>query len=220
MRNILLAGIFTILVTGLSSQNDSIKLPKKKPAYTYLGIQANPLIQQFLSFNSNTTINNNPFTFSYAKNNLKTGAGFAFGTGLNVSNVQDNDGVSSISITKRNFAFRFGYEKKYLQEERFIPFWGIDFNAGATYNEVTSVLNQVINPGFVRVSTTRVFLGPSFRSGVHLRLSKNILLGTEFFFNLQLAYTESNNGGLFSTSVAPFDLGFQLPTAIFLIFRF
>ena len=194
--------------------------PPNKTHYKYLGIQANLLLQQFISFNSNASINNNPYLFSYSKNNIKTGAGTVFGTGLNFSQISSNDGVSSVNTKLANFTFRFGYEKKYLQLERFIPFWGIDMAAGLLYSDVTSILNQTGGSNFIEVETTKVFAGPSFRAGLHYALSKHILIGTEFFFNLQLSYMEQNASNGFSNEFAPFNIGFQPPTAVFLIFRY
>src|SRR6218665_2368224 len=96
-----------------------------RPTYKYLGIQTNLLLQQFISFNSNTSINTNPYVFSYAKNNIRTGSGFAFGTGFNLSENSTNDGVSSVNVQNINVTIRVGYERKYLQKQRLIPFWGI-----------------------------------------------------------------------------------------------
>ncbi len=198
-----------------------ITVPKKKLYYKYLGIQANLLVQQFISFNSNSSINTNPFIFSYSKSNIKTGDGFCFGTGFNVSENLSNDGVSSISIQNANVAFRFGYEKKYLQYQKLIPFWGVDFGAGAIYNKSVSKLVQSSTNTEVVVESTRAFFGPAFRGGLNVALSKHILLGTEFFFNAQVAYNNVNNGnGGFTRSFAPFNLGFQAPTALYLIFRY
>lgn len=202
---------------ALAGGSDS--LPASKTHHKYLGIQINPLIQQFISFNSNASINTNPYLFTYSKNNIKTGVGSNFATGLSVNQSSSNDGVSSINSNLINATFRFGYEKKYLQSEKFVPFWGIDFGLGVVYSDVTSSLNQSLTNTTFNVTTTKVFAGPSFRGGLNLALSKHIQLGTEFFFNLQLSYTEQLATNGFSTSIAPFNLGFQLPTALFLIYR-
>ena len=188
-----------------------------KTHYKYLGIQANLLLQQFISFNSNSSINTNPYIFSYSKNNINTGNGIVFGTGFSVSENSSNDGVSSVNVRNGNLAFRVGYEKKYLQEQKFITFWGIEFGAGLIYTRSESHLNQSFSSNIVVTESTKIFAGPSFRGGVLLACSKHILLGTEFFFNLHVSYTE----GVSSTSTfAPFNLGFQAPTALFLVFRY
>jgi hypothetical protein len=197
---------------------DTIVTPN--PYYRYAGIQANLLLQQFISFNSNTSINSNPYVFSYAKNNIQTGSGFAFGTGFNISENSTNDGVSSVNVQNINITFRVGYERKYLQKQRLIPFWGIDFGAGGVYNKVTSSLNQSFNSNATTVETTKIFMGPSFRGGLLVALNKHILLGTEFFFNSQIAFTQTNSGTGASSSFIPFNMGFQVPTALFLTFRY
>ncbi len=193
----------------------------EKVVYKYLGIQANLLFQQFISFNSNSSINTNPYIFTYSINNIKTGNGFVFGTGFNISDNSSNDGVSSVSVQNANITLRFGYEKKYLQQQKFIPFWGVEAGLGGISNRVESSLNQSFNNNATVVETTKVFFGPSFRAGLNYSLAKHIQLGTEFFFNAQLAYSETNNGnGRFTTDFLPFNIGFQAPTALFLIFKY
>lgn len=189
-----------------------------------MGIQANLLLQQFISFNSNSSINNNPYLFSYSINNPRTGDGFAFGTGLSVIQSSTNDGVASITVQNINVSLRVGYEKKYLQKYKFIPFWGVEMGMGGLNNKTVSTLNQSFNNSSTTIETTKYFFGPSFRSGLNYSLSRHIMLGTEFFFNAQIAWTQTNtiNGGLRSSSesVVPFNIGFQAPTALFLMFRF
>lgn len=197
-----------------------------KAHYKYIGIQANLLLQQFISFNSNSSINTNPYLFSFVNSNIKTGAGFVFGTGFNISSVSSNDGVSAQTVDNANLAFRLGGEKKYFQNEKFIPFWGLELGFGGTYNKVTSQLNQTFSTTITTVTTNKYFFGPSFRGGLLFALSKHILIGTETFFNVQVATTIiSNNNGFgngtnTANSFAPFNIGFQAPTALFLIFKY
>ena len=108
--------------------NDSI--PLGKTVYKYLGIQVNPLIQQFLNFNSNPNINTNPYLFTYSRNDITTGKGTNFATGLSVNQSSSNDGVSSVTSNLVNVTFRYGFDKKYLQWEKLVPFWGVDFGFG------------------------------------------------------------------------------------------
>src|ERR1044071_2633012 len=117
--------VFILLISffsrGQSVTADTAFL--KKSHYKYLSIQSNLLLQQFLSFNSNSSINTNPYIFSYSNNNIYNGLGFVFGTGVSVSETSSNDGVASITVQNANGTFRTGFERKYLQKERFIPFW-------------------------------------------------------------------------------------------------
>ncbi|PBQ32959.1 hypothetical protein CNR22_14640 [Sphingobacteriaceae bacterium] len=220
--------VFTTVTLYCSAQKiiipDSV-IPKGKTHYKYFGIQANLLLQQFISFNSNASINSNPYIFCYSKSNIKSGNGFAFGTGFNVSDNSSNDGVSAIQVQNLNVSFRVGFDKKYLQQERFIPFWGVEFGAGVIYNKTSSSLNQSFNTNRIVAETTKVFAGPSCRGGLMVAFTKHILLGTEFYLNAHVAVTEettSANGGLFSSSqnFIPINMGFQAPTALFLIFRY
>lgn len=218
---ILLVFLFPVfLITHAQERyRDSIP-PPKKTAYRYLGIQANLLLQQFISFNSNSSINTNPYIFSYSKNDIKTGSGFVFGTGFSINQNASNDGVSAINVQNINVSFRVGYEKKYFQEQKFIPFWGVEFGAGVVYNKVESSLNQSFNSISTTTETTKIFAGPAFRGGLLFAMSKHILLGTEFFFNTQLAFSSVNGNGFGSGGTVPFNIGFQAPTALFLIFRY
>lgn len=227
MRKLLLLVVLFQGSIALKAQQPAtdVPAPVQKKEYRYLGIQANLLIQQFISFNSNASINTNPYIFSYSKNDIKTGVGFVFGTGLNVNENSSNDGVSAVNVRNANVTFRIGYEKKYFQDQKFIPFWGIDFGIGGVYNRVESSLNQSFNTATTVSETTKLFMGPAFRAGLCYTLSKHILLGTEFFFNAQVAYSETRtntgfNSGGFQSDFVPFNIGFQAPTALFLIFRY
>jgi hypothetical protein len=196
----------------------------QKKQINYLAIQSNLLLQQFISFNSNTSVNSNPYIFTYSGNNSETGKGFSLGSGLNIDQNSTNDGVASITVKNINVGLRLGWERKFLQQSRFIPFVGVDGGMGVLINRTVSVLNQSFNNNTVDVETIKLFLGPSFRGGLDYAITKHVLVGTEFFCNLHLAYSETdvNNGGAFgsSTSFAPFNIGFQPPTALFLIFRY
>jgi hypothetical protein len=194
-----------------------------------MGVQSNLLLQQFISFNSNSSINSNPFLFSYSVNHSQKGHGFALGTGISVTENSTNDGVASVKVQNTNVTLRIGYEKKYLQQQRLIPFWGAEFGMGGLYNKTTSILNQSFNNSSTSIETTKFFFGPSLRSGLYYAISMHILVGTEFFFNAQIAWsntqvTNSTGSGPISvnnsSSVIPFNVGFQTPTALFLIFRY
>ncbi|WP_317898501.1 hypothetical protein [Aurantibacillus circumpalustris] len=223
MRNIVLFLFLSIFFIQVSAQKDSSTyLPTKKKAYKYIGIQSNLLLQQFISFNSNSSINSNPYTLCFSSSNVTTGSGMAFATGFNVSENSSNDGVSSLHLNTVNVTIRAGYEKKYLQHQRFIPFWGIEFGMGVVYSKLTSFLNQSFNTTSTTVETTKFFAGPSIRGGLNYALSKHILLGTEFFINSQISSTQTSdgNGNGGGSNFVPFNIGVQAPTALFLIFRY
>src|SRR5437016_2775290 len=101
-----------LALTTVTAQSDLDTVPVPKTHYHYIGIQANQLLQQFISFNSNSSINTNPFLFTYASNNIRTGEGFAFGAGFLVTDNNTNDGVNEVSTRNVNFSMRLGYEKK------------------------------------------------------------------------------------------------------------
>lgn len=201
---------------------DSIDISKHKKHYRYIGVQSNLLLQQFISFNSNSSINTNPYIFSFSKNNINTGNGVVWGSGFLVSESSSNDGVSAVNVQDVNITLRNGFEKKYLQNQKFIPFWGIEFGAGFVRNKTVSRLVQSTSNTEVVVETETAFAGPAIRGGLNYALTKHILLGTEFYFNAMISTTRVNNGnqGFGGTSFAPFNVGFKAPTALFLIFRY
>jgi len=214
--------LFCLKANAQWMKPDSVWYEKRH--YYYMGIQANPLLQQFISFNSNSSINNNPFLFSYSLNNSRRGTGLAVGAGVLVNSSSTNDGVASITVQNINISVRIGLEKKYFQRYKFIPFWGIEMGMGGLNNKSESTLNQSFNNSKTTIETTRYFFGPSFRSGLNYTITRHILVGTEFFFNAQIAWTQTdtNNSGVRSSSnsVVPFNIGFQAPTALFLMFRY
>jgi hypothetical protein len=221
--------LFLLIFIPLYSHSQSYRAKPdsvwyEKSNYYYAGIQANLLVQQFLSFNSNASINSNPFLFSYSVNDPDKGNGFALGTGLSITQSSSNDGVASVTTQNINVSIRIGYEKKYLQRQKFIPFWGVEMAMGGLDNQTSSSLNQSFNNTTTKVQTTKYFFGPSFRSGVNYAITRHILIGTEFFFNAQIAWsqTQTNNSGVTtsSSSTVPFNIGFQAPTAVFLMFRY
>ncbi len=212
---------FVSLFSTLQAQLSKSDTLFKKPYYHYTGIQANLLFQQFINFNGNSNVNNNPYTFVYSKSKAATGGGFAMGTGLLVRSTSQNDGVSSVSVENINLSLRMGYEKKYFQQERWIPFWGVQADFGYLSTHVTSKSNQAFpGPGFSSLEL-RYFFGPSFRGGVLCAVSRHVLLGTEAYFTMQLSKTTSSSTGLPTvSSVNPVNMGFNVPTAIFLVFRY
>jgi hypothetical protein len=187
-----------------------------------MGVQTNLLLQQFISFNSNSSINTNPYLFSLSKNDKVTGRGTVFGTGFSVSDNSTNDGVSAIHRQDANVTIRLGSERKYRQNEKFIPFHGVDFGMGVVYSKVSSRLVQSVSSQEIVTETRKIFFGPALRGGLLYTLSKHVYLGTECFFNFQLAFSETSvNSGVGSNSdVIPINLGFQAPTALFLIYRY
>jgi hypothetical protein len=191
-----------------------------KTKVRYLGMQSNPLLQQFLSLNGNGSINSNPYLFSYSSNDLETGKGFAFGSGFSINQSSSNDGIAAVTIKNTNVSLRLGWEQKYFQQSRFIPFVGIDGAFGVIVNNTTTVLNQSFNNSVNETQTIKAFIGSSARGGVHYAITKHVLLGTEFFFNLHIAVSLVTVNNDFASSISPTNIGFEPPTALFLIFRY
>lgn len=221
IQAMLLPLLFTLAAVAQDTLSPNLPEPQTDN-YKYISIQSNLLMQQFISFNSNSSINTNPYLFSYSRNNTKTGRGLVFGTGFNISENSTNDGVSATTLTNANITMRFGSEKKYFQGEKFVPFTGVDFGMGFIYTNTKSRLNQSISNNFTSVENVKFFVGPSLRGGLHYTLSKRILIGSEFFFNFQVAFnrTTTNSGFGNESSIIPINFGFQAPTALFITYRY
>lgn len=224
MRLLFLAVLVSFGIRGYSQRMKPDSVWYEKRCYYYVGIQANLLLQQFISFNSNSSINNNPFLCSYTFNNSRTGMGMVIGTGLSINQSSSNDGVALLTTENTNVSMRIGFERKYMQRTKFIPFWGLEIAAGYVQNKTTSKLNQSFNNPASTNELKRYFFGPSLRGGLNYALSRHILIGTEFFLNAQIAFTQTDTDvsgfRTSSSSTTPFNIGFQAPTALFLIFRY
>ncbi|MDP3558284.1 MAG: hypothetical protein Q8T03_13000 [Bacteroidota bacterium] len=219
---------FCIISINLISQEDTDSLVRSyRTKYHYVGVQANLLLQQFLNFNSNS-FNSNPYLFSYSFNYKQNGNGMVIGTGLSASNNFSNDGVVEISDDRINVTGRVGIEKKFYQEETFIPFIGFEVGLGYTEQKLKTKLVQTINNPETNSKTTKFFFGPALRGGLLYSLNKYVKIGTEFYFNFQVSVNKSRTittsagqqpSGTNTTSL-PINFGLQAPTALFLIYRF
>ncbi|MBL7919443.1 MAG: hypothetical protein JNJ40_03965 [Bacteroidia bacterium] len=220
--------LFCIISIRFFAQENTDSLVRSyRIKYHYVGVQANLLLQQFLNFNS-SSVNSNPYLFSYSFNYKQNGNGVVLGTGLSASNNFSNDGVVEISDDRINVCGRIGIEKKFYQEERFIPFIGIEVGLGYAEQKLRTKLVQTINNPQTDTKTTKFFFGPAIRGGLLFSINKYVKLGTEFFFNAQVSINKSKTiitsatqppSGTNTTSL-PINFGLQAPTALFLIYRF
>lgn len=227
MRKLFLLVLILISIKLISQDNTDSIVRSYRIKYHYVGVQANLLLQQFLNFNSNS-INSNPYLFSYSFNYKQNGNGIVLGTGLSVSNNFSNDGVVETSDDRINTAGRIGFEKKFYQEEKFIPFIGIEVGLGYAEQKLKTKLVQTINNPQTDTKITKFFFGPAIRGGLLYSINKYVKLGTEFYFNFQVSINKSKTivtsgnqppSGTNTTSL-PINFGLQAPTALFLIYRF
>lgn len=227
MRKVLIL-VFSLNIINLFSQDNTDSLVRaERIKYHYVGVQSNLLLQQFLNFNS-SSVNSNPYLFSYSFNYKQNGNGIVLGTGLSATNNFSNDGVVEISDDKINIAGRVGFEKKLYQEEKFIPFLGIEIALGFMQQKLRTKLVQTINNPQTDIKATKFFFGPALRGGLLYSLNRYVKIGTEFYFNLQISVNKTETlltsgsqppSGT-STTALPINFGLQAPTALFLIYRF
>ncbi len=218
---LVLISFYSLNFFAQDSIDSIIRIERTK--YHYVNIQANLLLQQFLNFN-NAIVNSNPYMFNYSFTDKRTGNGFVLGTGLSAGNDFSNDGVVEITKDNISIAFRAGYEKKFYQKEKFIPFFGLELGVGFSQENTKSRLVQTINNPETEIEATKLFFGPAARGGIYYAVSKRFLLGTEFYFNFQFSQnrtiTKITGMNIIKRTSIPVNFGIQAPTALFLAYRF
>jgi hypothetical protein len=91
-----------------------------RKSYHYIGLQANQLIRQLLSFGGNSSAVVNPYLLTYSINSKTTGFGFAAGIGYSSIKTRGTDVFASTISTVNDFALRFGVEKKSYLSKRWL----------------------------------------------------------------------------------------------------
>ncbi|MFN7912674.1 MAG: hypothetical protein ACK5QC_12685 [Bacteroidota bacterium] len=220
--------VFITFCTLCSSQDsiDSLIRVNRRINY-YVNVQTNLLLQQFLNFNSNIS-NPNPYMFNVTLTDKYSGNGLLMGTGLTASNNFSNDGIVEITDDRINLATRFGFEKKMFQWRKIIPLFGAELGFGYTEQRLKTKLIQTITNSETSSKTTKLFFGPALRGGLIYKITNELFIGTEFYFNLQLSINKTvvvTNNPQIPTQTQnrtslPIDFGFQAPTALLLGYKF
>lgn len=225
MRHFVVAVLFTLCFNCYSQDSiDSLIRINRRINY-YVNVQTNLLLQQFLNFNS-VASNSNPYMFNVTLTDKYSGNGLLLGTGLTASNNFSNDGIVEISDDRINLATRFGYEKKMFQWRKIVPLFGAELGFGYTEQRLKTRLIQTINNSETSIKSTKLFFGPALRGGVIYKITNELFIGTEFYFNFQLSInktvtvTNSPQIPIQNKTSLPIDFGFRAPTALFLGYKF
>jgi hypothetical protein len=196
--------------------------PTTRKASHYIGLQANQLLRQLISFGGNSTPVNNPYLLTYSVNSKANGFGFSTGLGASAATSQSNDNFITVSTKSSDLAWRFGLEqKKYLSKHWLIGF-GADVLVEWSKSETTS--QQGIGNPQVKITTKTNRSGFGPRASIAFQFHDRLLVGTEGAYYFKWGKQEqtsmnsgqpNNNGDNKIKSLA-----FALPTAIFLTLKF
>jgi hypothetical protein len=190
-----------------------------RKASHYIGLQANQLIRQLISFGGNSSPGTNPYLLVYSVNSLSTGFGFATGLGLSSIQTKNTDNFTNVESKVTDFAWRFGLEKKkYLSKNWLVSFGGdilIESNKADTKSTSGGSVSTVIT------KSNRSGFGP--RASLNYQFHNRLLIGTEASYYIKWINQEQTSTG----TGQPNDTGtklrsfsFSLPAVVFLIMKF
>ncbi len=220
---ILICLILLIIGHTLVAQNRPAGDPEPEPtvrkASHYIGLQANQLIRQLISFGGNSSPGTNPYLLVYSVNSLSTGFGFATGLGLSSIQTKNTDNFTNVESKVTDFAWRFGLEKKkYLSKNWLVSFGGdilIESNKADTKSTSGGSVSTVIT------KSNRSGFGP--RASLNYQFHNRLLIGTEASYYIKWINQEQTSTG----TGQPNDTGtklrsfsFSLPAVVFLIMKF
>lgn len=207
------------LVAQHQPQEDLVSERADRKVYHYVGLQANQLIRQLLSFGGNSTAVTNPYLLTYSVNSKQTGVGFSTGLGYSSIQTKSTDNFTSVVSKVNDLAWRFGIEKKSYLSKRWLVSFGGDFLVEA--NKAETISNNGSNPNpTVTTKTSRVGFGP--RASLNYQFHDKLLIGTEASYYFKWINQDQKVTGMSapvepSTSLRSFS--FTLPAVVFLIVK-
>ncbi|HZY79931.1 MAG TPA: hypothetical protein VFE50_10435 [Cyclobacteriaceae bacterium] len=207
------------LVAQTRPTEETKEEPSPKKSSHYIGLQANQLIRQLVSFGGNSSPVNNPYTLVYSVNSNVTGLGFTTAIGFSAQDSKTTDQFNSVTTKTNDFAWRFGLDKKtYLSKN-----WLLGFGGDILIESSKSETNSKSGGGATTSVTTnsnRSGFGP--RVSLSYQFHKRLLLGTEGAYYFRWIKQKQTNVGTGQPSDPSTDLrsfGFTLPAALFLTLK-
>lgn len=196
--------------------------------FQLVGLQANQLIKQVLSFGGGSPAVNNPYLINYSFNNQQTGWGMAFGLGFDIRNSKDGDEFNERETKINQFQFRIGLDHKKSINERLILGWGFDLTREDVTNETVNTTRfDANNTQKVTTLTERKGWGLGPRVFFGVAITQRILVSTEASYYLTFLKSDSSietrNGTSLDTNEFESDLtnfNLILPSVIHLHFMF
>lgn len=224
LLRILICLILLIIGHSLIAQDRPVEkseaAPPTRNASHYIGVQANQLLRQLLSFGASSSAVTNPYLLTYSVNSRSTGFGFATGLGLSSTTTKNNDNFTSVVSTVNDFAWRFGLEKKkYLSKYWLFGIGGdvvVELNSAESVSQ-TGTGNPEIS---VKTKTHRAGFGP--RASLAFQFHDRLMAGTEAAYYFKWGNQEQTTSGSGqpntpSTKIKSFN--FSLPAVIFLTMK-
>jgi hypothetical protein len=208
------------LVAQERPTDDIDPVPSTKKTAHYIGLQANQLVRQLLSFGGNNSAITNPYALTYSVNSKATGFGFATGIGYSSVQSKNSDVFTSTTSKVNDFAWRFGLEKKTYILRNWLLSFGGDVLIEANKAETTTT-NGPGNPSTsVTTKEKRSGFGP--RVSLNYQLNNKLFIGTEASYYFKWTNHTQETTGMSLPNPPSSSLkssSFTLPAVLFLILK-
>ena len=229
----ILTSVFLLVSVFAYAQNE-----KDKKVNHFIGIQANPLLQQILSLGGAAPVSN-PYLIKYTLKPNKIPFELNVGIGYDYESSEQKDGAK---ILIHDLSGRIGIGYKKMITKKFECGIGLDFAINNQTNKTTNITSfQFIGTNFLdsTVTTTNSInsaSGGGFQFNMAYHLNQRMLIGTEATYYYLFQESKTNNeivnyrkdgfNPLVITTTTDNSknigslLDFNLPVAIFLIVKF
>lgn len=207
------------LIAQVRPTDDAQEEPSPKKVSHYIGIQANQLIRQLISFGGNSSPVNNPYTLIYSVNSNTNGFGFTTGLGYLAQDSKTTDQFNSVTTRTNEFAWRLGLDKKSYLSKNWLIGFGADILIESSKSETTSKAGGGSSTS-VTTDSKRSGFGP--RVTLSYQFHKRLLLGTEgayYFKWIKQKQTSTGTGQPNDPSTDLKSFGFTIPAVLFLTFK-
>lgn len=196
-------------------------VPSTSSVSHYIGLQANQLLRQLISFGGNSSAVSNPYLLTYSVNSRTSGFGFSTGIGLSSVTTKSTDNFTSVVSSVNDFAWRFGLEKKKYLSKHWLFGFGGDVVIDLNKTETKSLTGSGNPETRITTNTHRAGLGP--RASLALQFHDRLMVGTEAAYYFKWGNEEQTSSGTGQpndpgTKVKSFN--FSLPAVIFLTMKF
>jgi len=202
-------------------EKDTEPAPSTRTVSHYIGLQANQLIRQLISFGGNNSPINNPYILAYSMNSKSNGFGFSTGLGYSLTQSKTNDNFVSITSKVNDVAWRIGLDKKTYISRRWLAGFGFDVLLESNKSEVISKFGSGVPSQTVTTTQKRKGLGP--RVFLNYQFSEKLMIGTEASFYLKFVDQETKATGNASIPDPKSSIKnhqFNVPAVLFLTMKF
>jgi hypothetical protein len=191
--------------------------PARKSSH-YIGIQANQLLRQLISFGGNSSPVSNPYSLVYSVNSNVNGFGLTTGLGYSAQDSKTTDQFSSITTKTSEFAWRIGLEKRTYLSRHWLIGLGGDILVESAKTETSNKGNGVTTS--ITTDSKRSGFGP--RVSLNFQFHRRLMVGTEaayYFRWIKQKQTSIGTGQANDPATSLRSFAFTLPAVIFLTFK-